>query len=212
MLGLLASAGIARENHTLIDRVYLNVKGVHEFSRREYVSRIFRRCPPVELVNKAGKIKFPQPMVERILDHRKAVLPLLGGVFSDTQPEVEEVLHIRMGDRHPTKMGTYLRVIQEHPGIRIIGSHPRYLRELAIETGCSFVEQDAVQDWLLVRKAQRVIGPVSTFTLSAMACSEQLKVFMLPQDGDIPAAVGEDLDTLHWLIKRCPRLEWFDAA
>jgi hypothetical protein len=193
MAGCLADA---IDRGVKVDRVSVNVQPTDRGSiRTNHVARMFETGFPVDTA--IGTAKFgiwKGDRLERAFRHRDAVL---ARVRLKVAPiGVERVLHVRMGDRAPASRQQYIDAAG--PGLwHVIADDAAAAHDIASAIDGTASGSDALTDWRHCLGAREIVGPASSFTLSAAYFAPHKRVRMFRRQNGPRPAPGEMIEAIE---------------
>jgi len=201
-----------------ISAIRLNVgEPLAPFSRVSWLDWLFTRIPPIQTVAAKRKLDLEDttlwPAVAR---WRGAFAARLGLVDAGPRAEDMQVIHVRSGDRQPASIEALASLAAAAANALVIGNELSAVQRVADISGHGAVNGDsrsmpgagAVDDWLLARRAGRVLGAPSYFTLTAAILEPGLEVHWL-RDGGGPAPMrAETIRSLEAAMAALGNVRW----
>ncbi|HEX9647072.1 MAG TPA: hypothetical protein VGB88_06210 [Alphaproteobacteria bacterium] len=215
LLGQCAQAWDAGDE---LSAVHLNVgEPVAPFGRVSWLDWLFERVPRVETVKTKHKLDLEDVSIwAAVARWRGAFAERLGLVDAGPRAGDMQVIHVRSGDRQPASIEALASLAAAAASAVVIGNELSAVQRVADISGHGAVNGDprsmpgagAVDDWLLARRAGRVLGAPSYFTLTAAILEPGLEVHWL-RDGGGPAPMrAETIRSLEAAMAALGNVRW----
>ena len=207
---LLGWAARAWDAGTELETVRLNIGApVAPFCRVSWLDWLFTRIPPVETVAAKHKLDLEYPSIWPAIARRRGEFPArLGLVEAGPRAEGMTVVHVRTGDRQPASLDVLAGLAAAQPAAVLVGNDMAAVQCVADRSGHAAVHGDTVDDWLMVRRAARVLGAPSYFTLTAAIVEPGIEVHWL-KDGGGPAPMrAETIRSLEAAMAALGNVRW----
>ena len=209
LLGWCARAWDAGQD---ISAIRLNVgEPLAPFSRVSWLDWLFTRIPPIQTVAAKRKLDLEDASVwPAVARRRGAFAERLGLVDAGPRAGDMQVIHVRSGDRQPASIEALANLAAGAASAVVIGNELSAVQRVADISGHSAVNGDAVDDWLLARRAGQVLGAPSYFTLTAAILEPGLEVHWLRDGGGPVPMRAATLASLEAAMAALGNIRWID--
>jgi hypothetical protein len=144
-------------------------------------------------------------LLQRVFADRARILP--HATLAVTPIRTERLMHVRLGDRAPVTARRYIDAAGSQDW-DVVGDHDQPGREIAQSINGRWVGSDSQADWQRCLGAGEILGPPSSFTISALFYQPHMRLRVLRhQDGPCPVPAYM-LDAIDGIRRWCPNIEW----